>query len=342
MGHEIELDEGQLRLFPLDAPRRVRGQRRIVPTYSDEQRAAFRRSEELIARIRPKSLAADRKLCAGCGKIIHREGRNCGRRWCPLVHQTWLRDRESVIRRALKAHGGPFLVIAITQTHEPGWWACDGTGHPGVPCSGQRGCRVRTEIAERQNALFPEGRRALLNHTRMQALRAMKRAGYEVSPSACILVQTVEPQSRGLDHGHLVLGHATKVEKAFARFFVDALARFSAEHGLGFVDRYNHALWRQRQYQGVGQAERAARYLSKYVSKERASEWLREKVGQRVFYVAPWLSRAAGASMRIARLGRRMWASDHGYCERPRCTEEELEAVMRFLAARDGPPERAP
>jgi hypothetical protein len=342
MGHEIELDEGQLRLFPLDAPRRVRGQRRIVPTYSDEQRAAFRRSEEIIARIRPKSLAADRKLCAGCGKIIHREGRNCGRRWCPLVHQTWLRDRESVIRRALKAHGGPFLVIAITQTHEPGWWACDGTGHPGVPCSGQRGCRVRTEIAERQNALFPEGRRALLNHTRMQALRAMKRAGYEVSPSACILVQTVEPQSRGLDHGHLVLGHATKVEKAFARFFVDALARFSAEHGLGFVDRYNHALWRQRQYQGVGQAERAARYLSKYVSKERASEWLREKVGQRVFYVAPWLSRAAGASMRIARLGRRMWASDHGYCERPRCTEEELEAVMRFHAARDGPPERAP
>jgi len=170
----------------------------------------------------------------------------------------------------------------------------------------------------------------------------MKRAGYEVTASACILVHTVEPQSRGLDHGHLVLGHASKVEKAFARFFVDALARFAAEHNLGFVDRYSHALGGQRQYQGAGQAERAARYLSKYMSKERASDWLREKVGQRVFYVAPWLSRAAGASMRIARLGRRIWASDHGYCERPRCTGEELEAVMRFLAARDGPPERAP
>jgi hypothetical protein len=203
-----------------------------------------------------------------------------------------------------------------------------------------RGCRVKAEVAERENELFPERRRALLNHARTRALRAMNRAGYEVSASACILVQTVEPQSRGLDHGHLVLGHASKVEKAFARFFVDALARFSGEHGLGFVDRYNHALWRQRQYQGGGQAERAARYLSKYVSKERASEWLREKVGQRVFYVAPWLSRTAGASMRIARLERRMWASDHGYCERPRCTEEELEAAMKFLAARDGPPVR--
>ena len=49
-----------------------------------------------------------------------------------------------------------------------------------------------------------------------------------------------------------------------------------------------------------------------------------------------------GASKRIARLGRRIWASEHGYCERPRCKDEELEAVMKFLAARHGPPERAP
>lgn len=145
-----------------------------------------------------------------------------------------------------------------------------------------------------------------------------------------------------LDHGHIVLGHASKVEKAFARFFVNGLDRFAAEHGLGFVDGYNKALWQQRQYQAPGQAERAARYLSKYVSKERAADWLREKSGQRVFYVAPWLSRAAGASMRVARMGRRLWASDHGYCDRPRCTEEELEAVMRFLGAGGGPLARAP
>jgi hypothetical protein len=211
-----------------------------------------------------------------------------------------------------------------------------------VACSGVRGCKVKADVVRRENDLFPERRRALLNHARTWALRGMKRAGHDVQASACILVQTVEPQSRGLDHGHLVLGHATKVEKAFARFFVDALARFAPEHGLGFVDRYSHALWRQRDYQGTGQAERAARYLSKYVSKERAADWLRDKAGQRVFYVAPWLGRAAGASMRIARLGRRIWASEHGYCERPRCTDEELEAVMKFLAARDGPPERAP
>jgi hypothetical protein len=334
--------EAQLRLFPLDGPRRRGGQRRIVPTYSDEQRAAFRRTEEVIARIRPASLAGNRKLCAGCGRIIPREARNCGRRWCPVVHRRWLSDREAVIRRALQEHGGPFLVIAITQTHKAGWWDCDGSSHPGLPCEGPRGCRVKRDVAKRENALFPGRRRALLNHARTWALRGMRRAGYDIKASACILVQTIEPQSRGLDHGHIVLGHATKVEKAFARFFVNALDRFAAEHYLGFVDRYNHALWKQRQYQGPGQAERAARYLSKYVSKERAADWLREKAGQRVFYVAPWLSRTAGASMRIARLGRRLWASKHGYCERPRCTDEELEAVMRFLCARDGPLARAP
>ena len=210
--------EAQLRLFPVDPPKRHRRRQRIVPTYSDEQRAAFRRTEEVIARIRPGSLPDDRKLCAGCGKIIHRERRNCGRRWCSLVHPTWLRDREAVIRRCLQEHGGPFLVIAHTQTHETGWWDCDASGHPGVPCSGTRGCKVTAEVAKRENDLFPERRRALLNHARTRALRGMKRAGYEVEPSACVLVQTIEPQARGLDHGYIVLGHANKAEKVFARF----------------------------------------------------------------------------------------------------------------------------
>ena len=107
----------QLRLIPLDAPARSpRGRPRVVPTYTAEQRAAFRRSEEVIARIRPESVGSNRKLCAGCGRIIHRERRNCGRRWCPLVNGTWSRDREAVIRRALETHGGPFLVIAVTRT----------------------------------------------------------------------------------------------------------------------------------------------------------------------------------------------------------------------------------
>lgn len=36
----------------------------------------------------------------------------------------------------------------------------------------------------------------------------MSRAGYDIEASACILVQTIEPQARGLDHGHIVGGRA--------------------------------------------------------------------------------------------------------------------------------------
>jgi hypothetical protein len=53
-------------------------QRRVVPTSSDEQRAAFRRTEEVIARIQPSWLPDNRKLCAGCGQVIYRDLRNCG------------------------------------------------------------------------------------------------------------------------------------------------------------------------------------------------------------------------------------------------------------------------
>jgi hypothetical protein len=322
----------QLRLIPLDAPARSpRGRPRVVPTYTAEQRAAFRRSEEVIAQIRPESVGSNRKLCAGCGRIIHRERRNCGRRWCPLVNGTWSRDREAVIRRALETHGGPFLVIAVTQDHRGGWWDCDKKGHPSLPCSGPRGCKVKPQVAERENEAFPARRRALINDARTWAVRAMRKAGYEVDPSACLLVQTLEPQQRGLDHAHLVLGHCTKLEKAFARFFVNALDRKSAAHGLGFVDGYKRALWKQRQYQGEGQAGRVARYLSKYLSKDPAGDWLRAKAGQRVFYVAPWLSRVAGASMRLARLARIVWAASRGLVPMPRIDDEEREAVAAFI-----------
>ncbi len=112
---------------------------------------------------------------------------------------------------------------------------------------------------------------------------------------------------------------------------MNALARKAAAHGLGFVDRYNHALWKQRQYQGREQAGHVARYLSKYLSKEAAGDWLRAKAGQRVFYVAPWLGRAAGASMRLARLARIVWAASRGYVPMPRIEDEKRAAVAAFI-----------
>jgi hypothetical protein len=74
-----------------------------------------------------------------------------------------------------------------------------------------------------------------------------------------------------------------------------------------------------------------ARYPSKYLSKDAAGDWLRAKAGQRVFYVAPWLGRAAGASMRLARLARIVWAASLGYVPMPRIEDDDREAVAAFL-----------
>jgi hypothetical protein len=73
------------------------------------------------------------------------------------------------------------------------------------------------------------------------------------------------------------------------------------------------------------------RGTSKYLNKEAAGDWLRAKAGQRVFYVAPWLSRAAGASMRLARLARIVWAASRGLVAMPRIEDDEREAVAFLL-----------
>jgi hypothetical protein len=141
----------------------------------------------------------------------------------------------------LETHGGPFIVIAITQGHGDGWWDCNGKGHHGHPCSGLRGCKVKADVAERENEAFPTRRRALMNDAR-----------------------TYAP-------------------------------------------------------------------LSKYLSKDAAGDWLRAKAGQRVFYVAPWLGRAAGASMRLARMARIVWAASRGLIPMPRIEDEDREAVAAFI-----------
>ena len=87
--------------------------------------------------------------------------------------------------------------------------------------------------------------------------------------------------------------------------------------------------------QGKYEAGRLRHYFSKlanYLSKgEGASAFLLRHTGERVFYVAPWLSKVSGVTMTIARLGRRFWASRRGYCSMPAMTEEDEVSVSRLL-----------
>jgi hypothetical protein len=333
----------QLGLFERPATKRRARRSRYRHVRTAEELAAFEWTKAVVYAIRPDWLDPDRRLCpGGCGKVIHQRRRSCGRRWCDAVRPTWGRTVGEVIRAALSAYvelyagNGRVLTTALTCRHEPGWWDTGRCGHPadGSRCSGPGGCRVRPEIEERERRLFPERRRAALKMARAEAVRKLQRAGYPVDRETLrtltVLISVTEDQQRGLPHEHIVCGHTTALEIAFTRAFFDALSRAARRHGLGFTDRYRYALAKQGHYR----ADRFHGYLAKlarYLAKNSGGEFLQKHQGQRVFYVAPWLTRLSGYTMTVARLCRCVWAARHGYCEMPRIPDRLLATVERLM-----------
>jgi hypothetical protein len=144
-------------------------------------------------------------------------------------------------------------------------------------------------------------------------------------------MSVTEDQKRGLPHLHGVLGHTTKVEKAFAKAFLDALPRAAREHGLGFTDRYGFVVQKQAKYE-AGRLRHYITKLTRYLAKDASGvEFLRAHHGERIFYVAPWPSRLSGVTMTIARLCRRVWAARRDNCPMPSMTTDQEAQVLRLL-----------
>lgn len=334
----------QLGLFERPPATRQSQKRRYRHVHTPEELAGFDRSIAAAYAIRPEWLEAGRRLCpGGCGKVIHQQRRSCGRRWCDTVRPTWGRSVGEVIRGALDAYvdlyggNGRVITTALTCRHEQGWWDTHRCGHPadGSKCSGPAGCRVKREIEERERQLFPSRKRAALNMARTEAIRKLRRAAYTVDRETLktlrVLIAVTEDQRRGLPHEHIVCGHTTALEIVFAKAFFDALPRAARHHGLGFTDRYRYAIAKQGKYEATrfhGYLAKLARYLAKDSS---GSEFLLKHHGQRVFYVAPWLSRLSGMNMTVARLCRCVWAARRGYCSMPKIPDPYLQTVERLM-----------
>ncbi|MDE3190302.1 MAG: hypothetical protein KGL94_05720 [Acidobacteriota bacterium] len=259
------------------------------------------------------------------------------------MRPTWGRRVGEIVRAALDAYcglhdgNGRVLATVLTCTHERGWWDTDQCGHPsdGSRCSGPAGCRVRPEIEERERRLFPERSRAAKKMARTEAFRKMRKAGYKVSKEQAkrlgVLMSVIEDQQRGVPHEHVVCPHTTALEIAFTRAFFDALPRAARHHGLGYVDRYQHVVGRQGRHEAQkfhGYLGKLARYLAKSSS---AGEFLQKHHGERVYYVAPWLSKLSGVTMTIARLCGQVWAARRGYCDFPKIPERLLPTVERLV-----------
>ena len=246
-----------------------------------------------------------------------------------------------VLRGALDAYCGLYgpeakvLSFAITCTARPGWWDAVRCAHgPGVPCSGTIGCRVKPEIERQERDLWPERKRNVLNMARTDTIRKLRRAGYSLDEGERwpnLLISVTEDQKRGLPHLHGVLGHTTRIEKAYAKAFLDALPRAARHHGLGFTDRYWYVVQKQSKYE-AGRLRGYITKLTRYLAKDaHGAEFLKLHHGERVFYVAPWLSNVSGLTMTISRLCRRVWAARKGFCSMPRMTEEQELLVLQLL-----------
>jgi hypothetical protein len=76
----------QLWLIEVEPSLGRRRRTKYVHVHTPEELAAFERSKAISAQIRGDGLSEDEKWCAGgCGKLIRRERRSCGRRWCDAV-----------------------------------------------------------------------------------------------------------------------------------------------------------------------------------------------------------------------------------------------------------------
>jgi hypothetical protein len=307
--------------------------------HTPEELAAFDRSIANSMRIRGDELAPDEKWCSGgCAKRIRRDRRHCGRRWCDAVRPSWAASFRSVIHSALNAYcdlyGSEAKVLqgVLTCTAEPWWWDTSKCAHPPeVACSGPLGCRVLDSVAEDQRQLWSARRHETLNAARTAAIRQLRREGWDNERMPTLLLWVMEDQSRGVPHLHFVLGHTTALEKAFARAFFRELKSAAYAHGLGHTTTYERAVLEQGKYE----AGRLRNYVSKlagYLSKgEGAEAFLRRHSQERIYYVAPWLSRVSGVTMTVARLSRRVWAARKGLIEMPKLTTEQAELVSLLL-----------
>jgi hypothetical protein len=328
----------QLSLIEVEASPGRRRRTRYVHVHTPEELAAFEHSKAIIAQIRGDGLSEDEKWCpGGCGKLMRRERRSCGRRWCDSVRPSWASSFRSVIHSALDAYcelyGSEAKVLqgVLTCTAEPWWWDTSKCAHPPhVPCSGPLGCRVLDSVAEEQRQLWSARRHETFNAARTAAIRQLRREGWEEEMPS-LLLWVLEDQSRGVPHLHFVLGHTTALEKAFARTFFRELKSAAYAHGLGHTTTYEKAVLEQGKYE----AGRLRNYVSKlagYLAKgEGAAAFLLRHSGERVFYVAPWLSRISGVTMTIARLSRRVWAARKGLCDMPKMTAEQEVLVTLLL-----------
>jgi hypothetical protein len=249
-------------------------------------------------------------------------GKPCAKRTCAECYLRYLEDRAWCLRENLSLVGVPVRMVTLTA---PGAdrlpWDREACAWRGPhQCRGRLGCVVEEVAAS-------EWRATLEQRWRRLHQAAARRAGRGAS---CIIARVWQAQARGVAHVHVVVP-SVDAGDAYAESLLELAPcyDFGEEHDGG----------------RVGPPAAVAWYLSGYLSRpgdtldvprRRELAEIAAVLPRRQLYISPHLTRRSGATMRIARLVRSLWALGEGFRDQVPYFRDEVEQAWAYYWFRVG------
>lgn len=280
------------------------------------------------------------RLCKYCGLPLHERAWRHQSKRCPGYADLWAMDTYVCFGENLKAHGTKAVLFSVTA---PGadqlpWdesrCKLAGPHHH----SGELGCEVEAGQALLWNESAQVRFSTAQREAKRQADRALRQLGSSRRISKCL--SWWELQKRGVLHAHIVLPMGDAEERYWSRAYVDAWEAIAGRFWFGYVDRWGSINDKAQP------SERVGRYVAGYTLGGKGKVPLQHAVRDprmpaRTFHINRRLTAISRATMRNARLNRRLNACFRGECPWPRLTEDELFAALWFSQRKVSPEKRS-
>jgi hypothetical protein len=275
------------------------------------------------------------RRCDDCGALLHERAWRQSKR-CPGYSPLWAMDVYVCFGENLKAQGTKAVLFSVTA---PGrdqlpWDEAACVVAEAHTHSGGLGCQVEAGQALLWNESAQARFTAAQREAKRQADRALQSMGSKRKISK--LLSWWELQKRGVLHAHIALPAGTAEERYSSREYVAAWGKLATRFWFGHVDRWSYIRDKTQSSEKVG------RYVAGYTLGGRGKVPLERAVRDprmpaRTFHISRKLTAVSKATIRNARLNRRINAAVEGKCSWPRLTQAELLDALwfRFRAVRE-------
>jgi len=269
------------------------------------------------------------RRCEDCGRPLHERAWRHQSKRCPGYAGLWAFDLYVCFGENLKAHGGTAVLFTVTP---PG---ADQLPWDESKCllagphkhNGELGC----EVEAGQALLWNESAQARFTAAQREAKRRADRALRAMGSDRRIskLLSWWELQKRGVLHAHIVLPMSDPQERYWSRAYVTAWEELAPRFWFGNVDRWRSIARKAKPSEQVG------RYVAGYTLGGKGKLPLEtavrdQRMPARTFHINRNLTGQSKATIRNARLNRRINAAQNGKCPWPKLDRDELLAALWF------------